>query len=208
MQSQFMQFSLNKFLIILTIIFLSSCETTPSKYKNICELMDDKISWYKAVKEVERNHGINMETILAFIKQESSFNQYAKPPAKKLFDYIPIGRDSSSYGFSQAKEETWKWYQQKTGKTSAARDNFYDSADFIAWYILQSEKMLGLKTTDVYNQYLAYHEGQGGFKNKTYNQKPWLKNVAKKVANSAKNYQANLKTCRKALDNTYSWSYL
>jgi hypothetical protein len=201
-----MLFSLNKFLIILTIIFLSSCESVPSKYNNVCELMDDKISWYKAVKEVERNRGINMETILAFIKQESSFNAYAKPPMNKLFGYIPIGRDSSSYGFSQAKDGTWEWYEQKTGK-SASRSNFYDSADFIAWYILQSEKMLGLKTTDVYNQYLAYHEGQQGFKNKTYNKKPWLKKVAKKVANSAKNYKNNLKTCKKALDNTYSWSY-
>jgi hypothetical protein len=204
---QFTQLSLNKITILVAIIFLSSCETAPKRYGNICELLDDRISWYKAVNQVEQSRGVAMETILAFIKQESSFNPYARPPMGKALGFIPTGRASSSYGFSQAKDETWDWYKSKTGKT-ASRDNFHDSADFIAWYILQSKKMLGLKTNDVYNQYLAYHEGQGGFKNKTYNSKLWLKKVAKKVARSAKNYQVKLQTCKKQLDNTYEWSYL
>lgn len=197
-----------KLALLFAIVLLSSCESTPSKYSNICSLMDDKISWYKSAKQVEQQRGVPMATILAFIKQESSFNPYAKPPMKKIFDYIPAGRASSSYGFAQAKDETWEWYQQKTGNSSASRDNFYDSSDFIAWYILQSNKLLGIKVNDVYNQYLAYHEGQGGFKNKSHNQKPWLKKVAQKVTRSAKNYTSNLNTCKKELDNTYAWSYL
>jgi hypothetical protein len=204
-----MQYFLSKLGIVTAIaavLVLSGCESAPSKYNSVCELMDDKISWYKAVKKVEEKRGVDMATILAFIKQESSFNPHAKPPMKKLFGYIPIGRESSSYGFSQAKDGTWEWYEQKNN-TSASRDNFYDSSDFIAWYILQSKKMLGLKTTDVYNQYLAYHEGQQGFKDKTYEQKPWLKTVAKKVERTAQNYTKNLQTCKKQLDNTYSWSY-
>lgn len=204
-----MQFSLNKkFLLAISVVFLSSCESMPEKYNSVCELMDNKISWYKSLEKVEKNRGIDKSTILAFIKQESSFNAYAKTPIKKVFfDLIPVGRDSSSYGFSQAKDVTWKWYQQKTGNFSADRDDFYDSSDFIAWYILQSKKMVNISTNDVYNQYLAYHEGQGGFKNGSYNSKPWLKKVAKKVAKTAKSYKSNLKACEKNLDNIYSWSY-
>ena len=203
-----MLYSLNKkFLIILVVLFISSCTSTPTKYNNICELMSDKISWYKSLKKVEQKHQVPMEIILSFIKQESSFNAYAKPPSKKLFDYIPWGRSSSAYGFAQAKDETWQWYQDKTNSHNANRDNFHDSSNFIAWYINQTHKMTGVRVNDVYNQYLAYHEGQQGFKNKSYRQKPWLIKVAKKVAKSAKNYRNNLQTCKEKLDNTYSWSY-
>ena len=197
----------NKLLLAFFIVILSSCESTPQRYKNVCDLMDNKISWYKAVKKVEHNSGVPKEIILAFIKQESSFNAYAKPQRPKLLGSIPWFRDSSAYGFSQAKTTTWNWYKDKSGKVGASRTNFYDSADFVAWYILQTNKMNDVRVSDVYNQYLAYHEGHTGFKNKSYQQKPWLMKVAKKVARTAKNYKNNLKTCQAKLDNTYSWSY-
>jgi hypothetical protein len=61
--------------------------------------------------------------------------------------------------------------------------------------------MLGISKWDAYNQYLAYHEGHGGFKRKTYNGKPWLIGVARKVKNSASGYAAQLKRCGDDLDN-------
>jgi hypothetical protein len=207
-----MKFLLNKITltIILTLAILSSCslfESKPTHYSGICEMLDDRISWYKDLKRIEDKYQVNMALILAFIKQESNFDAYARPPRKKLFDVIPMGRESSSYGYAQAKDKTWDWYQQKTGNRSHERDDFAHASEFIAWYVSQTHKMNNIAKTDVYNQYLAYHEGHNGFKNKSYNQKSWLIAVAKKVANTTNSYTKNLQTCRKQLDDTFGWSY-
>ena len=59
---------------------------------------------------------------------------------------------------------------------------------------------LKISKWDAKNQYLAYHEGHGGFKRKTYNSKPWLVKVAYKVEKNAKKYGAQLKTCEDELN--------
>ncbi len=207
-----MQFLLNKIILTFPVVFLlSGClgfSNSPKQYSDVCAMLDDNISWYKDLKYVEQLYGVDMSSILAIIKQESSFKANAKPPRKQLFDTIPLGRVSSSYGYSQAKDETWEWYQQQTGNTSHKRNNFADSAEFIAWYMTRTKDINGVSLTDMDNQYLAYHEGHTGYKKKTYQTKGWLLGVAKKVSTTAANYQANLKTCRPTLDKTYSWSYL
>jgi hypothetical protein len=207
-----MKFLLNKITltIILTLAILSSCSLFESKqthYSGICEMLDDRISWYKDLKRIEDKYQVNMALILAFIKQESNFDAYARPPRKKLFDVIPMGRKSSSYGYAQAKDETWDWYQQDSGNTSHSRTDFANASEFIAWYVNKTKAMNNIAKTDVYNQYLAYHEGHNGFKNKSYNQKSWLIRVAKEVEGGANNYATSLKTCRAKLDNTFGWSY-
>ena len=52
--------------------------------------------------------------------------------------------------------------------------------------------MIGIKKNDAYNQYLAYHEGQEGWKNSTYKDKKWLINAAKKVENNSLMYNSQL----------------
>ena len=54
-------------------------------------------------------------------------------------------------------------YKSKTGNKNASRANFYDISDFIGWYTTQSENIVGISKNDFYNQYLAYHEGHGGW---------------------------------------------
>jgi hypothetical protein len=44
------------------------------------------------------------------------------------------------------------------------------------------------------------HEGHGGYKRKTYNGKPWLIKVAKKVDKRAGKYGAQLKGCEEELN--------
>ena len=80
------------------------------------------------------------------------------------------------------------------------RANFKDIADFIGWYTTQSEKMVGISKHDYYNQYLAYHEGQGGWKKKTYLQKDWLIEVAKNVERNTKMYNNQLLKCEEKLN--------
>ena len=62
--------------------------------------------------------------------------------------------------------------------------------------INKTNKINGIKKSDAYNQYLAYHEGHGGFKSKSYNKKDWLINTATKVDQRAEKYRQQLDQCK------------
>ena len=117
-----------------------------------------------------------------------------------MFGIIPGSRPSTAFGYAQATNPTWNWYKLRTGNKNASRANFQDVTDFIGWYSEQSEKMLGISKKDFYNQYLAYHEGQNGWKNKSFNSKKWLLDVAKKVESDANKYNNQLKECENKLN--------
>ena len=106
-----------------------------------------------------------------------------------------MGFGSSAYGYPQAKDETWSDYQSKSGNYFASRDNIADACDFIGWYSQSSFQKLGIQKNDARNLYLAYHEGHGGFKRQTYNQKPWLLTISSKVAQRAQQFQQQLRAC-------------
>ena len=137
---------------------------------------------------------------MAIIHQESSYVDDARPPRYQFLGILPLWRPSSAYGYGQVKDETWDWYQTKTGNGGADRDEFEDFVDFIGWYLQQSYQMLKIPKRDAYRQYLAYHEGHGGFKQRSYVAKPWLQKVAGRVAAMAQRYQAQLAACRASLE--------
>ncbi|HIF47976.1 transglycosylase SLT domain-containing protein [Candidatus Thioglobus sp.] len=195
------------FLLALLPLFLTGCLSTPAvTVNNICTLMDEEVSWYRSVKASEKKYGAPAHVQLAIMYQESHFASDAKPPREKLFGVVPWFRPTTAYGFAQAKDATWDWYQLKTGNYSADRDDFDDAADFVGWYINQSKKRAGINKSDAYNQYLAYHEGHGGFKKKSYQRKPWLMEVARKVDDNAKRYKRQLNQCSTELDSNSIWS--
>jgi hypothetical protein len=195
------------FLLALLPLFLTGCLSTPAvTVNNICTLMDEEISWYRSVKASEKKYGAPAHVQLAIMYQESHFASDAKPPREKLFGVVPWFRPTTAYGFAQAKDATWDWYQLKTGNYSADRDDFDDAADFVGWYINQSKKRAGINKSDAYNQYLAYHEGHGGFKKKSYQRKPWLMKVARKVDDNAKRYKRQLNQCSAELNSNSIWS--
>ena len=111
---------------------------------------------------------------------------------------IPIGRQSSAYGYSQALDGTWEEYQQETGNRRAKRDNIRHATDFMGWYMHNSSRRLGISKGDATGQYLAYHEGRSGFARQSYLGKPWLVRVASNVGQRAQMYRAQLVSCRKA----------
>ena len=79
---------------ILLIVFLSTllsgCFSTPAvEVSNICNLMDEEVSWYRSVKASEKKYGSPMHIQLAIMYQESRFASDAKPPREKLFGAIP-----------------------------------------------------------------------------------------------------------------------
>ena len=129
---------------------------------------------------------------------ESDFDWLAKPQRQKLFKVIPFKRPSSSFGYSQAVKGTWEQYKNETGNKFATRTRFKDSVDFIGWYTDKTESLLKISKKDAFRQYLAYHEGWGGYKNYKYNQK--VIGLAKKVQKQSNKYKSQLRRCQKRLN--------
>lgn len=195
-------------LFVVIILSLSACVSTPPKHiDNICHIFDEKSRWYKKAKRAEKRWGVPIAINMAFIHQESRFVAKAKPPRTKILGFIPGPRKSSAYGYSQAKNATWKWYKKATNRGGADRNDFDDAIDFIAWYNQVSSKRLGMTKHDAYRLYLAYHEGQGGYERGTYKKKSWLIAVAKKVSQRSKKYTAQLAKCEDRLNSSGWWPF-
>ena len=181
----------------VALLALAGCATTPpSQVENACALLAEKPDWDEATRATERRWGTPPQVQLAIIRAESSFKHDAKPPRDTLIGIPMWWRVSSAYGYAQAKDETWDGYRKATGNGWASRTNFDDASDFIGWYTDQNQKKLGISKWDTYNQYLAYHEGQGGYSRGTYKRKDWLIRVARKVDGWAKTYGGQLRACR------------
>lgn len=194
------------FLTIFLTIFIAGCfYSSAREVTDVCNLLNNNISWYKSLKDSENKYKVPMHLPLAIIHQESRFESHARPPREYYFGIIPGARTSSSFGYSQATKATWDWYKLKTENNNATRSNFADSVDFIAWYINKSYILSNISKADAYNQYLAYHEGHNGYNNKLYYQKSWLLNVAKKVKKKSDQYKYQLSKCRKYLDKRKVW---
>jgi hypothetical protein len=175
----------------------------PDNVENICAIFDDRYSWYRAAKASEERWGTPKHVQMAIVRQESSFIFNARPPRTKLMGFIPWKRPSNAYGFAQALDNTWQWYLDDTDREYANRDEFEDAIDFVGWYTHQSNRIVGISKWDPYNQYLAYHEGQGGWREKTFEQKAWLKKKAKQVDKRAREWWVQLQHCEEDLDNRW-----
>ncbi|EPW3764725.1 hypothetical protein ACRTC7_14905 [Vibrio fluvialis] len=196
-----------KWLSVGTLLLLAGCATSPpSKQNNLCEIFREKPQWYEDAVEMQDEWGTPIQIAMAIIKQESSFRHDAKPPKDYLLGFIPWGRVSSAYGYAQAQDPAWDDFQRATDY-GGSRTNFDDSLMFIGWYTSETQKTLGVSKWDTYHQYLAYHEGRGGFKRKSYQSKPTLIKVARKVEQQAKDYGWQLKQCRQELEDNRSWFF-
>ncbi|MDX2503843.1 MAG: transglycosylase SLT domain-containing protein [Gammaproteobacteria bacterium] len=187
--------------IFLFMILIQSCSTSPPvQPENICAIFKEKSNWYDAVLAVKEKWGVPVQVPMAMMYQESSFKADAQPPMEYFFGFIPTGRASSAYGYSQAKAMTWSDYVRETGNSWSSRENFDDAMDFMGWYINKTNRINKISKWDAYNQYLNYHEGWGGYRRKTFKKKNWLMKTAKKVDQRAKRYSAQYKGCKKDLD--------
>ena len=187
-------------------LVLSGCYAAqPSSLSNICEIFYERPGWYRSAKHSFEKWGVPIHVQMAIIHQESRFMANAKPPRARLLGVIPMFRPSSAYGYAQIKDDTWDWYKSKTGNSWADRDDFDDVVDFIGWYGKRSQTQLGISKWNAEHQYLAYHEGQGGYAKKTYVHKPWLLKVARKVGANASRYSRQLATCQADLDKWRGW---
>jgi hypothetical protein len=194
--------------LLLLLALLSGCSTSPPRnIDNSCAIFREKDDWYDVTQDVYERWGVPAHVQLAIIYQESHFKYDAKPPRDHLLWVIPWFRKSSAYGYAQVKDGTWDWYKEKTGNWGADRDDFEDAVDFIGWYGHLAYEKLGISKWDAYKQYLAYHEGLGGYKRKTYLKKRWLIKVARKVKARAQRYRAQLASCKDELESWHLWPF-
>ena len=180
----------------ILVLSLAGCTArAPSNLDNSCAIFDEKRSWYRATSRSQKRWGVPIHVQLAIIHQESRFQADAKPPRRKILWIIPGPRPSTAEGYTQALDITWDEYRKLTGNRGADRDDFDDSVDFIGWYGDRSTRRAGISRSDAYRQYLAYHEGAGGYLRGTYKNKGWLVRVAAKVRDRADRYRRQLTTC-------------
>lgn len=195
-------------LLGLLSLGLGGCVTSPPhNQQDVCKIFKEKRGWYKDARKATKKWGGSIGTNMAIIYHESRFVGRAKPPRRKILWVIPGPRKSSAYGYAQAKTSTWRWYKDKSGNWGADRNDFGDAIDFVAWYNAISRRTLGIQSTNTYALYLAYHEGHTGFKKRTFAKKTWLKNVAGKVSQRAKRYDAQLLQCEKELQSPSWWPF-
>ena len=189
-----------RLLLLPVLLLLGACTTSPpDNIDNICAIFRDKDDWYEQAVDARKEWNSPISVMMAIMHQESRFRADAEPPFRWFLGFIPLGRPSNAYGYSQALESTWDTYKRSTGRSGADRDDFGDAIDFIGWYNHQSHRRCGIAPGDAYGLYLAYHEGQGGYNRGSYRNKQWLQAVAGKVQRRATNYRSQLLACEEQL---------
>jgi hypothetical protein len=193
--------------LVPCLLMLVACTPAPPRNtQNICSIFKQYPRWYWAAEKTQAKWGVPISVQMAIIHQESSFDGKAKPDREKLLWIIPWKRPSSAYGYSQALKQTWENYQKNTGE-HGKRNHFSAASDFIGWYSDQANKRAGIAKNNAYALYLAYHEGIGGYQQKTYTKKSWLMPVARKVSAQASIYQDQLNRCHNNLKKRW-WHYI
>jgi hypothetical protein len=168
----------------------------PRQLDDACAIIRERPHYLRAMAQTERRWGVPVHVQMATIHQESKFIGNARTPHTYALGVIPMGRQSTAFGYSQALNGTWEEYLASAGHRRAKRDDIQDATDFIGWYMDQTSRSLGISKTDAENQYLAYHEGRSGYARQSYLNKPWLVEVARRVGARSEMYREQLATCR------------
>lgn len=192
---------MKKYLALGVLLAVAACGGGPSKpprnLDDACAIIKERPQYFNAMRRTEARWGVPVAVQMATIHQESKFDGNAKTPQRFALGIIPLGRLSSAYGYSQALDGTWDEYREDTRRFGARRNRISDATDFMGWYMDGTQKKLGISKADARNQYLAYHEGRGGYSRGSHRSKSWLLAVADRVASRAQMYEIQLQACRR-----------
>jgi len=184
---------------MIVVLLVASCggsqNSAPSDLDNACSILKQRPGYLKAFRKAEKKWGVPVHVQMATIYQESKFVSDARTPFRYAMGVIPMGRQSSAFGYSQALDGTWDEYRSDQNRRTAKRDRISDATDFMGWYMTQTRERNGIPLDDARNQYLAYHEGHTGFSRRSYTRKPWLVRVSGEVGARSQTYQAQLLSC-------------
>ena len=118
------------FRVMALVLLAASCGVgsgkAPRQLDNACSILSERPTYLAAFKAAERKYGVPVHVQMATIYQESKFVSDARTPFRYAAGVVPLGRQSSAYGYSQALDGTWEEYQDQTGKRSARRDRIKD----------------------------------------------------------------------------------
>ena len=188
---------LPRFLILALLV--ASCGSSnmppPRNLDDACALAGERPQYLSALRSTEKKWDTPVPVMMAMIHQESKFVSNARTPLQWRLGVIPVGRQSSAYGYSQALDGTWDEYRDLQRRPRAKRDDIRDATDFMGWYMDVTTRRLGISKSDARNQYLAYHDGHTGYARGSYRSKGWLMGVADRVAERAVMYDAQLAAC-------------
>lgn len=186
-------------LIVALLLALGGCATTPTNIDNVCAVFDQNggwfNNWYDEASEVQQEYGVPVPVLMATLYKESGFQADAKPPFDYILWVIPWGRISSAYGYPQALDSTWEWYQRSTGRSGADRDDFDDAVQFVGWYYRQSHERNGIALNDAYHLYITYYMGHGGYASGAWRNNSHVKRLARDTAHMASRYAAQMRAC-------------
>lgn len=191
--------------LILATLLTGCVSSQPRNIANVCDMFEDRRSWYKAAERTEKRWGVPVPVTMAFINQESGFRARARPPRSRILWVIPGPRPSDAFGYAQALDSTWDEYKRATGNGWASRSDFADAVDFVGWYNANSYRRNSILQHDARNLYLAYHEGNTGFARRSYADKPWLLEVADNVQRNADRYSVQYMQCEEDLGRSWLW---
>lgn len=185
---------------LIMLMVVASCGrgsdfSAPRNLDNACAILSERPQYARALRATERKWNVPVAVQMATIYQESKFIGDARTPFQYTLGVIPMGRQSSAFGYSQALDATWREYQVSQRKMSSRRDRIDDATDFMGWYMNLTRERNGIPLSDARNQYLAYHEGHTGYARGSYNAKSWLVRIAGTVQDRAIMYDAQLLSC-------------
>ena len=182
-------------LAVALAFLVSGCVTpTPKRQSNVCSVFDQQPDWYDYARASEKRWGTPVHVQMAFVWKESSFQSHVRPPMR-WFLFIPLGRASTAVGYAQPLNQTWRDYKKERGHVLSSRSRMKDALDFIGWYNDKTRRELGISLNDAHRLYLAYHEGRGGYRRGTWKKKPMVRRAARRVAETARRYKAQLARC-------------
>jgi hypothetical protein len=177
-------------------LFAAACANLPpQQLDDLCGLFAEKPEWRVAAQRAHERWGVAPSTSMAILHQESRFRAKARPGWRLAYGVIPIGAASSAYGYGQVQDAAWSDYRDRTGNRHAQRDDFADVIDFVGFYSDLLSRSAGIAKDDAFHLYLGYHEGPTGYARRSFDQKPWLFGVARKVSERAAQYQQQASAC-------------
>ena len=191
---------MKKFLALGLVLLVAACggpKGPPDNLDDACAIIRERPQYFNAMRRTEARWGVPVAVQMATIHQESKFDGNAKTPYQFALGIIPLGRQSSAYGYSQALDGTWDEYREDTRRYGAKRNRISDATDFMGWYMDGTTQKLGISKSDARDQYLAYHEGRAGYARGSHRSKAWLLAVANRVQARAQMYDIQLESCRR-----------
>ena len=184
------------FVVLASVLLGLACANLPPRQlDDLCSIFDEKHEWRGPALRAEDRWGAPLPVLMAVLHQESRFRARAHPDWRMGLGVIPLGPASSAYGYGQVQAGTWEDYRRQARRPDARRDHFEDAVDFVGWYADVIARSAGVAKQDAYHLYLAYHEGPTGFSRRSYEAKPWLLGVARKVEERAALYDQQRRQC-------------